>query len=134
MPKSFISVKLDCKNPEIKKELEGILSSVEGIHLQSPDTQGPSDLLIMEIGENLQKEFLVIHSMQSSGAAKEIFVTSPRTESDVLLQALRAGVKEFLQQPLKKEEIVVALEKYKETRFGSSFAAGPGKNIQHHWQ
>ena len=37
MPKKFVLVKLDCKNPEIKKELEGILSSVEGFHLQSPE-------------------------------------------------------------------------------------------------
>ncbi len=127
MPKKFVLVKLDCKNPEIKKELEGILSSVEGFHLQGPDTSGPCDLLIMEIGENLQKEFLVIHSLQSKGEAREIFVTSPRTESDVLLQALRAGVKEFFQQPLKKEEIVSALEKYKERILGRSLPQVRGK-------
>ncbi len=41
-------------------------------------------------------------------------LTSPRLEPDVLIQAMRSGVKEFFSQPIKPEEVHGALLKFKE--------------------
>ena len=73
-----------------------------------------ADILILEIGDDAQKEFQKIQTLLNSGAIREIFVTSSRVEPELIIQAYREGVKEFFSQPIKKEEVVKALLKFKE--------------------
>ena len=112
MPNKSIIIKTEIKNSGNKREIEEILTQTEGCVLQTSDQEGPCDLLIMEIGEDLQKDFMIIHSKLNSGEAGDVFVTSSRTEPEVLIQALRSGVKEFFPQPLNPEEVKTALKKY----------------------
>ncbi|MDI7258529.1 MAG: AAA family ATPase [Thermodesulfobacteriota bacterium] len=114
MPESAISVRLDIKNQKVREDLNGIISAIEGFSLQKSDASLSCDLLILEIGDgDLTKEFQVIHSIQTSGNVREIFLTSSRLEPELLIQALRAGAKEFFPQPIKKEEVMEALLKFK---------------------
>ena len=129
MAKNSIIIRIEVKNPTARKELEEIISLIDGFQLQGPEDPSPFDLLILEIGEELQKEFLVIHSILNRGEVKDIFVTSPRTESEVIIQALRSGVKEFFSQPLKKDEVRAALEKYRDKKIKTSLSRGRGKII-----
>ena len=108
------SVRLQIKNPKIREELEEAVASMEGFDLQPPDSTNPCSLLILEIGEDLDKEFQLIHDIHASGAVEAIFVTSQRFEAEILVQALRAGVKEFFSQPINQEELANALRKFKE--------------------
>jgi pilus assembly protein CpaE len=108
---------LETKNQKIREDLEGVISAMEGFHLQKSDAPLPCDILILEIGNgDLIKEFQVIHSIQASGNVREIFLTSFRLEPELLIQALRAGAKEFFHQPIKKEEVKNALLKFKERK------------------
>lgn len=116
MPIDIISVKLEINNPKVKEKLEAIISSVEGFRIQGPGVSGSADLLILETGEDIKKGFQLLDSLLTSGVATEIFLTSSRTDQEILIQALRMGVKEFFPQPLKDAEVKTALLKFKDRR------------------
>lgn len=114
MAPKFISVRLDIKNQVVLQQLKEIISSLEGFRFQRMDDPDPGDLLIVEIEEDPVRGFRIIKSIQGSSAIKEVFLTSARMEPEILLQALREGVKEFFSQPIKREEVTSALLKFKE--------------------
>lgn len=92
---------------------------MEGFRLlRRHDDPDPCDLMILETGENLARDFQLIQNLQSSGAVTEVFLTSSRLDPDLLLQALRAGVKEFFSQPVKREELRAGLLKFKNRKTG----------------
>lgn len=122
-----ISVKLDIKNDRVKGELEEVIAGMEGFHLQTSPNPAPCDLLIMEIGNDLDREFQNINSIQASGTTGEVFLTSHRTEPEILIQVLRTGAKEFFPQPIKKEEVKTALLKSKGRLSSAKSEAGKGK-------
>ena len=98
----------------MSQALEEVASSEDGFRLQRTDERDTADLLILEIGEDPDKEFQRIQTMLSSGAIREIFVTSSRVEPELIIQAYREGVREFFSLPIKKEEVVKALLKFRE--------------------
>lgn len=111
MPENIINVRLKIKNVNIRKELEQVISTLKEFSIQNPDNSGGCDLLIQEIGDDLKNEFRLIHALQNSAAVKEVFLTSSRTEPEILIQALQLGIKEFFTQPIKEEEVKQALLK-----------------------
>jgi pilus assembly protein CpaE len=114
MPENTVSVRLEIKNQKVREDLEGVISAMDGFHLQKSDVPLSCDLLILEIGDgDINKAFQIVHSFQTSGNVGEIFLTSSRLEPELLIQALRTGAKEFFPQPIKKEEVREALLKFK---------------------
>jgi pilus assembly protein CpaE len=117
MAESTISVRLGVKNEKTRKDLEEVISTEEGFHLlRRHDDPDPCDLLIFETENDAGKDFQLIQDLQVSGKIKEAFLTSPRLEPELLLQALRAGVKEFFSQPINKEEVRTGLLKFRDRR------------------
>ena len=72
------------------------------------------DILVIELGEDCKKDCQNISALLNSGSVKDIFLVLPRTEPEVLLQAMRSGAREFFPMPINKAEIVNALLKFKE--------------------
>ena len=116
MDDTVISVRFEIKQPAVKEELEEVISSLEGFEIQNSGNPSPCDLLLLEIGEDPDKEFQIIHNIQDSGVAREIFLTSFNLDPHLLLQALRAGAKEFFPQPIQRGEVQDAFLKFKERR------------------
>jgi pilus assembly protein CpaE len=116
-----ILVRVEVKQPQVKEELEEVILSMQEFQLQPSGAPSPCDVLILEIGEDPSKEFSLIHNIQDSGVVREIFLTSPRLDPTLLLQALRAGAKEFFSQPIKQDEVKAALLKFKERREKTKF-------------
>ena len=129
MKATFLSIRIEIKDPTTRKELEEIISLIDGFKLQGARESGPCDLLILEIGEEFQKEFLVNGSSLKKEEVKDIFVTSHRTDPELIIRAFRAGAKEFFSQPLKKDEVRAALEKYRDEKLKSTFSRRKGKII-----
>jgi pilus assembly protein CpaE len=128
MSETCVSVRLELKNEATRKELEESIASVKGFVFEtSHKDSSPCDLLILETGADVQKDFQFIQSLQASGKAKEIFLTSPHLEPDLLLQALRAGIKEFFGQPIQREEVRNGLLKYRERKEGLKQGGGEKK-------
>jgi len=116
MAESTVSVRLGIRNEKARKDLEEVILSTGGFHIQMSIDSDPCDLLILETEDDSAKDFQLIQNLQTSGKVKEVFLTSPRLEPDLLLQALRAGVKEFLSQPINREEVRTGLIKFRERR------------------
>ena len=121
MNENVILIRLEINQPKVKEDLEEVISSMEEFELQQSGAPSPCDVLILEIGEDPKKEFQLIHKIQDSGVVREIFLTSSDLEPNLLLQALRAGAKEFFSQPIKKDEIKEALLKFRERREKTKF-------------
>ena len=116
MPENRITVRLELKNREVKNELVRIISSVEGFHVLAPEDRNAGDLLIFELGTDLEKDFQIIQSLLSLGTVGEVFLTSGNSDPAVLVQSIRTGAKEFFVQPIDTEEVKQALLRLKERR------------------
>lgn len=114
MPENSVSVGLEIQNAKVKSELTEIISSMAGFRVMKFPDQKDCDIIVLEIGDDLEKEFKFIRSLQDSGSTKEVFLTSARSEPEILIRVLRAGAKEFFSQPLKREEIINAFDKSRE--------------------
>jgi len=105
MTQEVLSVRLDVRNQAIRGELEAIVSSMDEFQLADSSPSSRFDILIRDIGEDVEGEFQLIHELTRNGTVGEFFLTSANTSRDVLLQALRSGAKEFLPQPINAEEV-----------------------------
>ena len=113
MSENTISVRLELKKKGITEEFKHAVSSVDGYRIKNSGNPGDCDLLIMEIGDDVNGEFKFIQSLKERGAVKEVFLTSSSKNPDVLIEALRSGAKEFFTQPLNRDEIETSLLKFK---------------------
>ncbi len=118
MAENIISIRLEIKEQKVKKDLEEAISSMkgEGFQLQRDSDNEPCGILIREIIDDIEKEFEIINFLQSSGKVKEVFLTSPSSDQQLLIRALRAGAKEFFPQPINKEEVKAALLRLREQK------------------
>jgi pilus assembly protein CpaE len=119
-------VKIKVGSAQILRQLETAVASVDGLQLQNGGDNRHIDLLIFEIGNNLQKEFEVVQSLLASRAVTEVFVTARKADPALLLQTMKAGIREFLSQPLDETEVREALEGFKK-RVQASGAKKPLK-------
>ena len=69
-----ILVRLEVMNQKASEELKRMISLMDGFHLQSSDFLEPCDLLILEIGNNQEKEFHLLHSIKASRSIREVFL------------------------------------------------------------
>jgi pilus assembly protein CpaE len=111
-----ITVGLRIRNRKVHSDFEKTLSHFRELSLQEFAPNTPYDLLILEIGEDLEGDFDLVRSIQASSLVQDIFLTSTRMEPEFLIGALRAGAKEFIPQPIKKEEVTAAIKKFLEKK------------------
>lgn len=106
-------IRIEAGSNETTNWLERIICSVKGVKIQGPDDTRHTNLLIYELGKDVEKEFLHIESLLHSKVVDEIFLTSSNTDRNVLMQAMRSGVKEFLPLPFDETEVKHAVERFK---------------------
>jgi len=116
MADDVIPVRLEVKSTELRETLGRIISSTEGFHLRDPGDSGPFELLILELGKDVDREFQIVQSFFNLGTVREIFLTAPQQDPNVLVRALRAGIREFFPQPVNEQEVRQALENFKQRR------------------
>src|SRR5687768_3538892 len=114
MKEEGISVGLQVENEALRLELVAFFGTQAGYRFQRlEDTELPR-LMIIDMASDRHKTFSRIQAIRSASPTTEIFVTAVDTDAEVLLNVLRAGVQEFLPQPLRKEELCRALERFEE--------------------
>jgi pilus assembly protein CpaE len=109
-----ISVGLDIKNEGLRGEFAEIIAAQHGFYLTQHDYHRAADLLILELNEDRGKTFSQVQAILGASPSTEIFLTSAYADSEVLLEVLRAGVKEFIPQPINRAELEEALLRFKE--------------------
>ena len=76
------------------------------------------DIGIVGIDSNPEKALQLVAQLHENAPECSVLVTSSSTDGNLILRAMRAGVKEFLPQPVRFEDLVAALERISDTRFG----------------
>lgn len=120
-------VKLNLKSLNINNKFEQIIKSTNGFEFLKHNGYRTPDLLIFELGDDAENEMELIQSLLDNGDAGEIFLTSPSSESTILMRAMRIGVKEFISQPISENEVRQALEGFRK-RQSESVKCLPHKN------
>ena len=111
----FLTVSLECKNDTVRSSFAEILTARRGIILNQTKGQGSADMVVLELDEGSHKRtFAAIRSTLSVAAQTEIFLTASRTDPQVILEAFRIGVKEFIPQPINRQEVETALARFEE--------------------
>jgi pilus assembly protein CpaE len=101
----LISVFIECKTGSVRHAFEEIFARKPGYILTQANQAGAADVLIIELDEaNPQRTFSSIRSTVSTASQTEIFLTAGRTDTQVMLEAFRLGVKEFIPQPISRFE------------------------------
>ena len=79
-------------------------------------------MLVLELDEfRPQQTFARVRELLGTSPELEVFLTASRIDPQLLLEAFRVGVKEFLSQPLTRQEIEPALARFEE-RFSAKVA------------
>ena len=120
MLNNSLAIKLEIKNKSIRNLLETIVRTVDDLHIQGTDDTQHVNLLLYEIGSNVDDAFNHVESLLHANLVDEVFLISAHADQDLLMRAIRTGVKEFLIQPLNEEEIRQALERFKARQDKSS--------------
>lgn len=113
-----IKIKISAKSAKTGQELEKAVSSIEQVEVVA-NGKPDCDLIIFEIDGNPEDDFRSISALRDSGAIKDIFLTSHDLNPEILLCALRAGIKEVLSQPISEEEVRKAVYNYIKSKRGN---------------
>jgi pilus assembly protein CpaE len=114
----LITVFIECKTDAVRHTFEEMFEGKPGYILTQAKQAGAADILILELDEaNPQRTFSSIRSTVIAASQTEIFLTAGRTDTQVMLEAFRLGVKEFIPQPINPQEMEAALSRF-EQRLG----------------
>jgi pilus assembly protein CpaE len=116
-----------------REPLRNLLLGVESIWLEQESTryeffpdvirQSDPDVAVVALDADHNKALQLIGSLANDFPGLPILAVSARGDGQSILQALRAGAKEFLTQPVVLEELLTALQRLRRTR-------GPGGEVR----
>ena len=110
----MISVRLDIKSAKLVKRFQKIVDSLEEVTLQKPQEFGAPEVVIFEVGSDFTKDLELVESMQRSPSCPKIFIASSVASSEMVMQAVKMGIKELFSAPIKNEEVEIAFARFKE--------------------
>lgn len=76
------------------------------------------DVGVVSLNHNPDKALELVQHLHESSPECSIVVISSSTDGNLILRAMRSGVKEFLPQPVRIEDLVAALQRIAAQRFG----------------
>jgi len=82
--------------------------------------QTTPDVAIINIDGDEVKSLALVENLARTYPASGVVVVSRRTDGQMILKAMRAGAKEFLNSPVQLEELVGALERVGSSNIGGS--------------
>jgi pilus assembly protein CpaE len=108
-----IFVKLEIKTSSVRNDIEGIIATFQGVAILRPEDARRADLLIYELGAQVENDFQLIESLKNVNLVGEVFLTAKDPDPELLMRAIKIGAKEFLSQPLDAKQITQAIEAFK---------------------
>src|SRR5438270_9974505 len=109
-----------------RQPLRNLLLGVESVWLEAECSryeffidvvkQSNPDLVVVALDADHNKALQLIQQLGIECPGLPILAVSARGDGQSIIQALRAGAKEFLTQPVVLEELLVCLQRLKQTR------------------
>jgi len=106
-----LSIQLAVKSPDVHRELVRVVGGLDQFTIQEREDAAWVDVLVLEIGYDPAAEFETIRLLLKENVVGTLFLTAAQATTDLLLPAMRAGAREFFQQPIDAAEVKQALEK-----------------------
>ena len=108
-------VKLSSKNIGLAKKIAEIILLVGGFEIQKAADSRRPNLLIHDLIGQPGEELDTIQMLLETQRVDQVFLTGESPDADVLMKAMRIGVKEFFSQPINEKEVKSALLRFRET-------------------
>lgn len=115
-----------------REPLRNLLLSIEAVWLEAECSryeffvdvakQSTPDVVVVALDSDHGKALQLIQQLTAEVPTLPILAVSARGDGQSILQALRAGAKEFLTAPVVLEELLTAMQRLRNARFGSDGA------------
>jgi pilus assembly protein CpaE len=109
--------------------LKASIVSMESVYLEAECSrydffadvvqQTTPDIVLVALDGDAEKALALVARLREESPDCSVLVASSSTDGNLILGAMRAGVKEFLPQPLKYDDLVAALDRVRQQRFGT---------------
>lgn len=116
---SSILAAVEVKDSAARAVFELSIQEQPGFRIHNLSDQADPHIRILEINPDPHRAKAFIQFLQSSDPACDIFLTGACPDSPVLLEALRAGIIEFLPYPVNQQHVRHALVRYARVRHGA---------------
>lgn len=127
---SSILVRFNVSDPEVERALREIIEDDSDFVVPEADDSTFVNILVTELDiEDPDSTFKRIEEMERSSPGTAVCVTAKGADPNLLLKVLRAGIKEFLPQPLDRADVVAAFDRLK-AYFVAQHAAAGGRRGQ----
>lgn len=116
-------------NDGAREKLKGMLLGMDMVWLEAECSryeffadvlaQTQPDIGVVNLDADSDKALDLMGALRQTAPNCSILCISSSRDGDLILRAMRAGAKEFLAQPLSVEDLVSALERISDQRFGN---------------
>ncbi|WP_022662269.1 AAA family ATPase [Paucidesulfovibrio longus] len=118
-----IRIALAVRDETARQGLEKTIRAAKGVSLQARGE--PSDILVYEVDPRTEQDFPRLSRALASQTRGEVFLTCAEPSPEFLIQAMRAGIHEFLPLPVPPKELGRALARFAERRRGPESGSAP---------
>lgn len=87
------------------------------------------DIGIVALDQDVDKALDLVHRLNETSPECSILVLSSSSDGKVILRAMRAGAKEFLNQPVRLQDLLDSLERISDRKFGRGEAKARGSSV-----
>ena len=92
-------------------------------------SQTHPEIALVALDQDPEKALRLVSRLNEESPECSILVVSSSTDGGLILKAMRAGAKEFLTQPVRIEDLLEALTRISERRFGRGEAKSRGSTV-----
>src|SRR5690606_25218606 len=87
------------------------------------------DIALVALDANPDRALQLVAQLNEASPECAVFVVSGSTDGNLILQAMRAGAKEFLPQPVRIDDLLDALSRLNERKFGKGRSKTRGSSV-----
>jgi pilus assembly protein CpaE len=117
-------IRINVNRPSVGSQIESLLRETPEFRVQGPDVTQEVDLLIQELGTDVDTELHRVQVLLQQGAVKEAFLLSDSDDPAILRKVIRSGVSELLPLPLDAKEAREALKRFRTRNNGNGSGGG----------
>jgi len=108
MNSRIIPVTLALGSKEERKRIEQMIAGNYMVRLMAEDAD-EMGVLIYEPGDNVDDDLPHIIQALESGQAEDVYLAGSQADPDILIRAMRSGIREFLQYPIQENDFRAAI-------------------------
>ncbi len=110
------AVELDIQDDKTRRDFAGVLASMSDFRVLAPDSSDSPDLVIMDVQRSYRDVLDHAALIRDRAPFAEMMVTALHIDADDLVKLFRSNIIDFVELPLKDNELEHALERFVKRR------------------